>query len=92
MAHVAALPHIRVEKDRAVATGYLQDLIVDPNSQEVDLPGKGLRKGLVTYHLTVNRWEFERNDKGWKIVKRVIRPIGTADGQSLLSRGIDSTD
>jgi hypothetical protein len=92
MAHLAALPHIRIEGNRAVATGYLQVLVVDPNSPEVILPGKGARKGLVTYHLTVNRWEFERTDKGWQIARRVIRPMGTADGQDLLSRGIDGAD
>lgn len=92
MAHLAALPHIRIDGNRAVATGYLQVLVVDPNSPEVILPGKGARKRLVTYHLTVNRWEFERTDKGWQITRRVIRPMGTADAKELLSRGIDGAD
>jgi hypothetical protein len=92
MAHVAALPHIRIDGDRAVATGYLQVLVVDPDSPQVHLAGKGSRKALATYHLTVNRWEFARTTQGWKVVKRTVRSIATPDGRSLLTRGIDSTD
>lgn len=92
MAHVAALPHIRIDGDRAVATGYLQVLVVDPDSPQVNLAGKGSRKALATYHLTVNRWEFARTDQGWQVTKRVVRAIATPDGRCLLNRGIDSTD
>jgi hypothetical protein len=92
MAHLASLPHIRIEGDRAIATGYLQVLVVDRSSPEVCLPGKGSRRVLVTYHLTVNRWEFERTGQGWKITKRTIRPMGTPAGRQLLSRGLASSD
>ena len=92
MAHVAGLPHIRIDGDRAVATGYLQVLVLDPNGPEVSLAGKGTRQALATYHLTVNRWDFARTERGWQVIRRTVRPIGTSDGQSLLSRGIDSTD
>ena len=92
MAHAAALPHIRIEGDRAVATGYLQVLVLDPNSPEVNLPGKGSRKALVSYHLTVNRWEFERTEEGWQVARRVIRPIATEEARQLLRRGIETVD
>jgi hypothetical protein len=92
MAHSLGLPCIRIEGDRAVATGYLQALVLDPNSPEVTLPGKGSRKALATYHLTVNRWELERTAKGWQVTRRVIRPIATEDAQQMLRRGIESID
>ena len=92
MAHFAGLPHIRIDGDRAVATGYLQVLVLDPHAPEVTLAGKGTRKALTTYHLTVNRWEFVRTEKGWQVARRIVRPKGTPEGQSLLTRGIDSTD
>jgi hypothetical protein len=92
MAHALALPRIRIDGDRAVATGYMQALVLDPNSPEVNLPGKGTRKSLVTFHLTVNRWELERTDAGWQVAKRVIRPIATEDTQQMLRRAIESSD
>ena len=92
MAHAMALPHIRVDGDRAVATGYLHVLVLDPNGPEVSLPGKASRKAPVTYHLTVNRWEFVRGKQGWQVVRRVIRPIASDDAQLLLRRGIETRD
>jgi hypothetical protein len=92
MAHAMALPHIRIHGDRAVATGYLHVLVLDPASAEVQLPGKGARKPPVTYHLTVNRWEFERTGQEWQVVRRVVRPIGSEEAKGLLRRGIDTTD
>jgi hypothetical protein len=92
MAHALALPHIRIDGDRAVATGYLQAIIIDPDSAEVTLPGKGTRKALATYHLTVNRWEFERTASGWQVARRTIRPIATEDAQHMLRRGIETAN
>jgi hypothetical protein len=88
MAHAMAMPHIRIDGDRAVATGYLQVLVLDSNSPEVRLPGKDVRKALVTYHLTVNRWELART-AGWRVTRRVIRPIATDDARQMLRNGIE---
>jgi hypothetical protein len=88
MAHSLALPHIRIDGDHAVATGYLQVLVLDPNSPTVTLAGKGSRQALVTYHLTVNRWELERTEQGWQVSRRVIRPIATEEAGEMLRSGI----
>jgi hypothetical protein len=90
MAHAMAMPHIRIDGDRAVATGYLQVLVLDSNSPEVRLPGKDVRKALVTYHLTVNRWELARTAVGWQVRRRVIRPIATDDARQMLRSGIEA--
>jgi hypothetical protein len=89
MAHAMAMPHVRIDGDRAVATGYLQVLVLDPNSPDVRLPGKDVRKALVTYHLTVNRWELARTAAGWQVTRRVIRPIATDDARQMLRNGIE---
>ncbi|MGJ7916189.1 nuclear transport factor 2 family protein [Massilia sp. LXY-6] len=90
MAHAMAMPHVHIDGDRAVATGYLQVLVLDPNSQEVRLPGKDVRKALTTYHLTVNRWELARTAAGWQVTRRVIRPIATEDANQMLRSGIEA--
>jgi hypothetical protein len=88
MAHACALPRIYLDGDRAVATGYLQVLVVDPNGADVDLAGKGSRKALASYHLSVNRWELARTVHGWRVTRRVIRAIGAEDARDLLNDGI----
>lgn len=92
MAHAMAMPHIRIDGDRAVATGYLQVLVLDSNSPEVRLPGKDVRKALVTYHLTVNRWELARTAVGWQVRRRVIRPIATDGARQMLRSGIEAAN
>jgi hypothetical protein len=89
MAHSLALPHIQIDGDHAVATGYLQVLILDPDSPTVTLAGKGSRQALVTYHLTVNRWELERSGERWQVTRRVIRPIATEEAGAMLRSGIE---
>jgi hypothetical protein len=90
MAHAMAMPHVSIDGDRAVATGYLQVLVLDANSPEVRLPGKDVRKSLVPYHLTVNRWELARTAQGWQVTRRVIRPIATDDANQMLRSGIEA--
>jgi hypothetical protein len=92
MAHVAAPPYIRVDGDRAVATGYLQILIPNPEGPEVGLGQYPAAKGLLVWRLTANRWELERTAQGWRVTRRYIRAAPTRSGLQLLQRGIDSTD
>lgn len=92
MAHVAAPPHIRVDGDRAVATGYLQILIPNPEGPEVVLGQYPAAKGLLVWRLTANRWELERTTQGWCVTKRSIRMAPAPEALQLLKRGIESTD
>jgi hypothetical protein len=92
MAHVAAPPHIRVDGDRAVATGYLQILIPNPEGPEVGLGQYPAAKGLLVWRLTANRWELERTAQGWRVTKRSIRMAPAPNALQLLKRGIESTD
>ena len=92
MAHVAALPHIRIDGDRAVATGYLQIVIPNPQGPEVGLGQYPPAKSLLVWRLTANRWELERTVDGWCVTKRSIRAVPDLSALVLLRRGIDSDD
>jgi hypothetical protein len=92
MAHVAAPPHIRIDGDRAVATGYLQILIPNPEGPEAALGQYPAARGLLVWRLTANRWELERTTQGWLVTKRSIRMAPAPDALQLLKRGIESTD
>lgn len=92
MSHLAMLPRVRVEGDRATATGYLLVVVPDPDGARVVLPGKGTSPGLSIYQLTVNRWELVRAAGGWQVTKRVVRPIAAEDAREILSRGLVAGD
>jgi hypothetical protein len=90
MAHLATVPHIAVDGDRAIATGYLLVVVPGAGTTKVALPGKGTSQDLVIYHLTVNRWELERTEQGWQVTRRTLRPIATDDGREMLRAGIEA--
>jgi hypothetical protein len=90
MAHLAALPHITIDGDRASATGYLLVVVPDAQAPQVKLPGKGSSFPLSIYHLTVNRWQFVCTSTGWQVSDRLVRPVGTDAAREIISCAIDS--
>lgn len=92
MSHLSGVPHITIENDRAVATGYLLVIVPGPAATTVSLPGKGVSRELAIYHLTVNRWELYRSTEGWQVTRRIVRPIATDDGREILRSGIEQTE
>jgi hypothetical protein len=88
MAHLAMLPTITIEGDRARATGYLLVVVPDDNASRIELPGKGTSPGLSIYQLTVNRWELARTQTGWQVTRRIVRPIAAHDARQILAAGI----
>lgn len=90
MAHLSALPHIVIDGDTAVATGYLLVVIRDNEAAPVTLPGKGVVGGLSIYHLTVNRWDLMRNGCGWQLIRRTIRPLASEKAREMLLSGLSS--
>lgn len=80
--HVPSLPTVRIDGERAVATGYTQ-LVVRSST-----PGR-----YTVVRLTANRWELERrgpvgaDDRGWSVVLRTARAItDDGEGRDLLRR------
>jgi hypothetical protein len=86
---MSSVPHILIDDDRAVATGYLLVLVPGAAAARIELPGKGLSRDIAVYHLTVNRWELLRTGDGWKITRRIIRSMATEDARQLLRVGIE---
>lgn len=86
---ITALPHRRVEGrsqhhtsggplvfhldgDTATAEGYSTLITRDEDGFRIEVAG-------------VNRWTFRRQDGAWKIVERMMRPIGSPDASQVLS-------
>lgn len=71
-AHIASLPHVHIDGDRAVATHYTQLM--------------AHRDGAYTcVRLSVHRWELERGPQGWVMKHRRTALLdGSALSQALL--------
>jgi SnoaL-like domain len=91
MTHLAMVPHIKLNGDSAVATGYLLIVMPDTAASHVKLPGKGVSPGFSIYQLTVNRWELVRTTTGWKVTRRTVRPITSNESRNILERGIEDS-
>jgi hypothetical protein len=74
-AHVMALPHLEVDGDRAVATGYSRVYVHGEN-------------GFSVWRASSNRWEFVRTPEGWRAVSRVNRALdGDPEATQILRDG-----
>lgn len=88
MAHLAMLPTITLDGDRASAIGYLLITVPDANARPIVLPGKGTSPGIGVYQVTVNRWELARTTEGWQVTRRIVRPLSAEDARPILARGL----
>ncbi len=72
-AHVASLPHVRIDGDRAIATHYTQVLAHQDDG------------GFRCVRLSAHRWELERGPGGWVMKHRRTALLdGNALAQELL--------
>jgi SnoaL-like domain len=92
MTHLAMLPHIKLNGDSAVATGYLLIVMPDSAASHVKLAGKGVSPGFSIYQVTINQFILVRTTDGWKIVRRVVRPISAVDSHAILKEGIEGNE
>jgi hypothetical protein len=91
MTHLPMLPHITLNGDSAVATGWLLIVMPDTAASHVKLPGKGVSPGFSIYQLTINRWELVRRTDGWKVSKRTVRPLSSNDSQAIIRRALENS-
>jgi ketosteroid isomerase-like protein len=89
MTHLAMLPHITLNGDSAVATGYLLIVMPDTEASHVKLAGKGISPGFSIYQVTANRWELVRTTTGWKVSRRTVMPISNDDSRNVIQRAIE---
>jgi hypothetical protein len=89
MTHLPMLPHITLNGDSAIATGYLLIVMPDSAASHVKLAGKGVSPGFSIYQLTVNKWQLVRTTEGWKVSQRTVRPILSTDSRDILKHAIE---
>lgn len=89
MTHLAMLPHIKLKGDSAVATGYLLIVMPDSAASHVKLAGKGVSPGFSIYQLTINKYTLVRTTDGWKVTKRIVRPIAAEDARTMIQKEIE---
>jgi len=86
LAHFTGLPHTALDGDKAVVTSYLQILTPKKSGEAVEVPNHGASRGYHIHRLVTNRWELIRTASGWKIKRRVIRPVDGSDGSREILR------
>ena len=91
MTHLPMLPHITLNGDSAIATGYLLIVMPDTAASHVKLPGKGVSPGFSIYQVTINRWQLVRTTEGWKVSKRTVRPLTSNDSRDILKQAIEGS-
>jgi hypothetical protein len=73
-AHIMSMPHIVLDGDRAIATGYSRLYLRDGAHWRVE-------------RLSANRWELERTSTGWNVRRRVNRLLdGREEVHAILGR------
>jgi hypothetical protein len=91
LAHVAGLPHVQIDGDRAVVTSYLQILAPHPSAEPVEVPNHGATRGWRVHRVGANRWELVRTADGWKINRRTMRSLdGSEPARHLLRQALTS--
>lgn len=70
-AHVISLPHLVIQGDTAVATGYSRVYLHSDN-------------GHMVARASANRWEFVRTAEGWRVKTRINRRLTGAEEARLL--------
>ena len=89
LAHFAGLPRIDIDGDAAVVTSYLQILTPDNGAEPVAVPGHGSSKGFRIHRVGANRWELIRTPQGWKITRRMLRPLdGSEPARDILRQAL----
>jgi len=85
IAHVAALPCVRVTGDTAFAISYLQILVPDRVGPMFEVPNHGSSQGFHVHRVSANRWDFVRTEDGWRIKRRKLRSLdGSAPASEIL--------
>ena len=91
LAHIAGLPRIELDGDRAVVVSYLQILTPHPTAPPHEVPNHGVSQGFRIHRVAANRWELERTADGWKIRRRTVRTLdGTEPAREILRGALQS--
>jgi len=93
LAHFASLPHVQIDGDTAVVTSYLQILAPHPTAEPVEVPNHGMSRGFRIHRVGANRWELVRTQAGWKIKRRILRPLdGSEPAREILRAALTACE
>jgi ketosteroid isomerase-like protein len=76
-AHQIGPAVVRVDGDAAVALGYSRVYLRSDDAIGI-------------YRISVNRWELEKREDHWRILRRTTRLLGHEEAAALLRAGLDS--
>jgi len=86
LCHFAGLPRIEINGDTATAISYLQIITPNHGAAPVEVSGHGSTSGFRIHRAGVNRWDLVRTADGWKVKRRMLRPLdGSPDARELLT-------
>ena len=89
LCHFAGLPRIEIDGDTAVAVSYLQIVTPHHGAPPIDVPGHGATPGFRIHRAGANRWDLVRTADGWKVKRRMLRPLdGSKDARELLAQAV----
>jgi hypothetical protein len=89
LCHFAGLPRVDINGDTAVAISYLQIVTPHHGAAPMDVPGHGASIGFRIHRAGANRWDLVRTADGWKVKRRMLRPLdGGNDARELLSQAV----
>ena len=75
-AHLLGFPHVEIDGDRAVVTGYSQVCRFEDGR-------------FVLWRVSAKRWNLVWHDSGWKVVSRTARVLdGAESARAILAAGI----
>lgn len=79
-AHLLGIPHVRIDGDQAVVTGYSQVCRYEDGR-------------FILWRVSANRWNLVWRDSGWKVVSRTARVLdGGESARAILAAGVLGND
>jgi hypothetical protein len=89
LCHFAGLPRVEIDGDTAIAVSYLQIVTPHHGAALMDVPGHGATPGFRIHRVGANRWDLVRTADGWKVKRRMLRPLdGSKDARELLAQAV----
>jgi len=86
LCHFAGLPRIEVNGDTATAISYLQIITPHHGAAPMEVSGHGTTSGFRIHRAGANRWDLVRTADGWKVKRRMLRPLdGSPDARELIT-------
>lgn len=88
LAHLGAMPYIKLGKNTALAFSYVCVTVRDPTAESIAVPAHGDGKGHRLFLIAANRWDLVRTDGSWKLRNRTMVMCDGSDAPRQLARDV----